>query len=1365
MRLNLNKTLRAALIAAITAVGTTLPQALASESVEYTDMLKGDTYTWTKGNGTIDSSAGTFTCNGWNDGWADHKFANELTLTATTDVLNFSYDITIGHNAYVTLTLVSSNGCTITTGWGGANEWNRVGYGTSTSTATDALYQFKDAGAAHQVQVTEIDHFTSNTSRPYNSTVEGTIAWSDQSSSYVLTLNNTPSGGSTETKTLDLGKQKLTFTDIIVGVEGKPNETYYISNVGLSATYTVPTVTSLVWKGKEGSSNWSDFVWGETGDQPFVAGTDAVFDNTATSKTVGVTEDVSAGKVTVSDAYAFNLTGGNLSAEALAIEEGGSLAITGSHTMDVSGAVSAVGTLSVGEGTTLKVGNGQKDLMVGTAVTNNGTFVLASDVSLGDGESSRMGGTLAIQNATVTLGGNEAHTASIASFDQVSLDGGQITVNAQNATVNGVSVATGKTGTVKVEDMKNSPNTVTLAGITRVDGTLNLTNNWNSSFTIEQLSGAGTLNQPAGGQQEMLLTISSLDGFTGSMVLKHNKNSDAININTGSTAVNFKALELAIGGHTANFTLGADTTIGQATLTSGSLALAGADTHTLTLGGLDGGATITGLNNLVLNVTEGTHEYTGTFAVAGQITKTGAGSQTITGTALHHTIMAEGGTLVLNGTYEIKDIAEGEHQTIYVDADDQESPNGGFMKNTGSLTVYTVNTEAGAQLNLGNAVFTYDGNVVTEDVQDGAYTLPSAPILSTVYVKDGSLAFAAFKAKAGEALTTVSLANNTTIDMDEAATIELVLESGANATVNATAATTLNAVTGLAAAQQLVVSGDETVTLGSAVTGNKILVNNGHLNLGTLTHSLSELSVSNGTVDVGGVDSKYGCVSGTLTIGESGTVTTVGHHDVFGYNDGATDKIVLRGAENKLAQLVLNSPNANSVTMTTDIEMYGYSAITSSKGDSDKGFNTYGGTIKVEGLENSISVLDMRHNGVTIDVAENGALEIKKVTIFGNQHGANTILVKAGEGALTLSGASDLTDGLTINAGSVEIGGESTIGNLAGTGDLVVKAGGSLNVTGSVTDTTITVEDGGTIAGGVDAKNVGIEAGARATFDEGVIDEDAGISIVGWESGATVTNDGATTAKYAGLQDSNMTVAAEGLYSLAERDVDINNALEVGVIMHEGTGALTLTRVNGATLTAVSTDTANLTIGGVEETSLTDLSIGAGATVAVYVTDAEAGTEGTVTVQESLTAGGGTLKANLVLAGGSTLDLQTGDDEMTALTLGSKLAFVEGGLVTLDGATLYLLDQLVMGSDSNYLELVHAANGTTLAYGEDGTAEYNGMWFGQLFDRPDTLVGDFQVVANGTSFGLTKVSNVPEPTTGTLSLLALAALCMRRRRK
>ncbi|MDO4817488.1 MAG: PEP-CTERM sorting domain-containing protein, partial [Akkermansia sp.] len=83
--------------------------------------------------------------------------------------------------------------------------------------------------------------------------------------------------------------------------------------------------------------------------------------------------------------------------------------------------------------------------------------------------------------------------------------------------------------------------------------------------------------------------------------------------------------------------------------------------------------------------------------------------------------------------------------------------------------------------------------------------------------------------------------------------------------------------------------------------------------------------------------------------------------------------------------------------------------------------------------------------------------------------------------------------------------------------------------------------------------------------------------------------------------------------------------------------------------------------------------------------------------------------------------------------------------------------------------LIDAAEGRELVY-EGPTGD--DAWYDSVFSRTAAdgdykLKGDFNIVFDDEldSFGLKKFSSVPEPTTGTLSLLALAALAARRRRK
>ena len=320
-----------------------------------------------------------------------------------------------------------------------------------------------------------------------------------------------------------------------------------------------------------------------------------------------------------------------------------------------------------------------------------------------------------------------------------------------------------------------------------------------------------------------------------------------------------------------------------------------------------------------------------------------------------------------------------------------------------------------------------------------------------------------------------------------------------------------------------------------------------------------------------------------------------------------------------------------------------------------------------------------------------------------------------------------------------------------------VMHGGTLDVNTS-TQATIKAQDGATVKGNQAQESVEIATGAEVKYTNGISSTE-GVYVYGLD-GVSVTNNSGSAATYGGLDDATMAVEADALSSIANEEYVVNNQLSVTRVEHQGDGELTLAHVNGDALSVVETGTADLILQGITATTLSELTIGGGATVGVY-TDTTKATEGTVTIDAAgvLTAGGSTLLANLTLVGDSTLDVRGGGDN--ALTLGSTLKVdTTTSFINLDNDTLIALDALQVGQR---LALVKAKDGTTLAYG----GEYADAWFDGMFNREGsqyTLAGDFQVFADSDAFGLVKFSNTPEPTTGTLSLLALAALAARRRK-
>ena len=366
---------------------------------------------------------------------------------------------------------------------------------------------------------------------------------------------------------------------------------------------------------------------------------------------------------------------------------------------------------------------------------------------------------------------------------------------------------------------------------------------------------------------------------------------------------------------------------------------------------------------------------------------------------------------------------------------------------------------------------------------------------------------------------------------------------------------------------------------------------------------------------------------------------------------------------------------------------------------------------------------------------------------------------------LKMANGQVITGAGEANYSTLFVGGNTTSADIVGYGhkddltNIVVESGTLTLTEGDLPQTVaITVSEHGTISGDVAPDEVTIAAGAKAEFTAAV-EPMEGIRFTA-DEGETVkvTNNGATATKYdmasGATLNKDLSVEAKTLEVLQADMYIINNAVEVDEIIDNYSNTW-------------------LSLGNVQSLQLTNLVLADDSMMQVLYKDEEqVSQEGTVTITESLVAGGATLYANLTLVGhelgDETPNLLYWDLNgagANALTLGSTLMLnTESGLIQLDDDTMQAIADL--GNRGEFLELVVGATGTELEYIGDG-------WFDGVFSRTYTnadgqltqLGGDYnvQLLGNG-NFGIVKFSDVPEPTTGTLSLLALAALAARRRK-
>ena len=343
------------------------------------------------------------------------------------------------------------------------------------------------------------------------------------------------------------------------------------------------------------------------------------------------------------------------------------------------------------------------------------------------------------------------------------------------------------------------------------------------------------------------------------------------------------------------------------------------------------------------------------------------------------------------------------------------------------------------------------------------------------------------------------------------------------------------------------------------------------------------------------------------------------------------------------------------------------------------------------------------------------------------------------------------TAGLSGNAQAIVFAGEAD--NTTGSGDnkrgqiAPSSVGTSTLVLDVAEDADLTYS--GAVLEGISLQKDG--AGAQ-TFNGDMSRFNGSVTV----NDGTLTLGGDNTYTYSGPTVVNGgKLVVEGV--LANSEITVGHD---GTVENKGNGALTLADVDVQLTRIENISGTEMTMKNAEGVlSLEELTIGAGSTVSFYD---KAGTpaEGTITVTETLTAGGGTLLANLTVKGGSMLDMVSLDNELATVTLGSELSFAEDGLVSLSDEVIALLNGMEV---DGYWDIFQTYGERDLEF----VGDYDGAWFDALFNRNGELVnvkGDFQIEATPDHFRLVKNSMVPEPTTGTLSLLALMALAARRRR-
>ena len=429
----------------------------------------------------------------------------------------------------------------------------------------------------------------------------------------------------------------------------------------------------------------------------------------------------------------------------------------------------------------------------------------------------------------------------------------------------------------------------------------------------------------------------------------------------------------------------------------------------------------------------------------------------------------------------------------------------------------------------------------------------------------------------------------------------------------------------------------------------------------------------------------------------------------------------------------------------------GDSALVTGNGNATYGaidFNENSTILATEGTSEIAAVTRIR-NGITLtyDISKDATLNVTGKVFAQGSDTAN--IIKTGEGNMTISQQKGLSN-LSVFAGELAIAYTGTDGNTLYLldGSMGGKAGGTLRL---AQDVKLTVANQ---IWGRKASSIVLEAGSELTSTQD------NVVISNRRAGAeatlrtnTQTNDSEYAVDHEAWELTNAHIIAKSASASGLLNKLVNTSVE-----NAGSGKLTVSNAANS-ITDVYASAGDMAImQQAAGLNLEELVVAADKTVSAYTgANAIAAEEADVTVRGHAEFGkGAVLNANLTLASGSSLSVAEG-----GLAMGSTLSLSTG--ITLDDTTLNRVYSLNTGES---LALFTGVDGLKL--GETSYASISaddGILASPYFTNINS--DQYRLTYTGTDNGTLAILSaaVPEPATATLSLLALAALAARRRRK
>ncbi len=653
----------------------------------------------------------------------------------------------------------------------------------------------------------------------------------------------------------------------------------------------------------------------------------------------------------------------------------------------------------------------------------------------------------------------------------------------------------------------------------------------------------------------------------------------------------------------------------------------------------------------------------------------------------------------------------------------------GTLKKTGAgqLTIGDTSAFVGGAISVLGGELSLSGATAAKclTVEEGA----------TLSVKEGNLFTNA--AGAGSSISinggATLAANEGNWTLNKAATIDGVTITGTHAVglgseVDKTAVVSLSgnidATKGNLILKNTAVAAGKTATLSGNITFEGKVQNNGTLAIadGSTINIDEQTLIRNAEFIENGKTSSNGFLTDTafsLTTGSAYTVDTA--------------KVIL----------TLDGETSDKLTLTKDtaaLNIRGFADIVKGTYFVNEGNVAYSDIQKVKDQE--LTAIAVGNNGAAGDhqliLDETLAAGVKVISASDNAK------VSVNEGVVLNASQTavkgEANEVHVVGEGSVLMDDTSKLSQLAGTATMKLKDtettfNSEAKMTGAlkVADgQTLTVEDGGSIASFSSVEMGGENAKLASDVASGKTESIQSISGSG-----TLAKSGEGTLTVTDAKDFSGDVEVSGGILQVE-DADLMAKESKRKISVSKKGVVNLTKLN----TVVSVKEINISDGG-------KLGVYKGDTAEAGEGDANVGALTLVSGDKIVIGeGGGTLEANLTTESGSILDFTAG----ATLSMGCDLTVNNGTIIVL--------------SEADFATLQNGAEGAsvTLFSGVDNRIDMDAS--GLSIRKADgTELAGKHVSFSTDASGNAAISIVPEPATATLSLLALAALAARRRRK